>query len=296
MDSFSISDLAQYSGIKSHTIRIWEKRYNALKPHRSSGNTRYYDSRQLRRLLNISALLDADYRVSELCTMSDEGLRLLSQQVLISKTPAPTEYFISQLIAAALSYDELQFVNIFSHCLLRYGLRDTYTQVLYPTLHRIGLMWLTDSLPTANEHFISNLIRQKLFTASDTLPLAKPGSPLWILFLPENEFHEIGLLLASYLIRLSGQRVIYLGGNVPESAIRAAVKDLKPENILLSFVHHDLIINIQKYIDRLRKDMPVNKIWIAANPELSYQLKAGKRIRFLGSAEELALSLEQETV
>src|SRR5664279_2768281 len=296
MDSFSISELARYSGIKSHTIRIWEKRYDALKPHRSSGNTRYYDSRQLKRLWNISALLDADYRVSELCAMSDEGLKSLSQQVLHAKTPAPTEYFISQLIAAALTYDEPLFVNIFSHCLLRYGLRDTYTQVLYPTLNRIGLMWLTDSLPTSNEHFISNLIRQKLFTAIDSLPPARPGSPLWILFLPENEFHEIGLLLANYLIRLSGHRVIYLGGNVPESAVRVAVRDLHPENILLSFVHHDLIINIQKYIDRLKSDMPVSKIWVAANPDLSYQLKAGKRIQFLGSAEDLVKNLFQHAV
>ncbi len=296
MDSFSISELAQYSGIKSHTIRIWEKRYKALKPDRSLGNTRHYDSRQLKRLLNISALLDSDYRVSELCSMSDENLSSLNQKILQAKTPATSEYFISQLIAAALTYDEPQFVNIFSHCLLRYGMRDTYTQVLYPTLNRIGLMWLTDSLPTANEHFISNLIRQKLFTAIDSLPPAKSDSPGWILFLPENEFHELGLLLANYLIRLSGQRVIYLGGNVPESSVRTAVKELNPENILLSFVHHDLVINIQKYLDRLRKDLPVNKIYVAANPELFYQLKAGKKIQFLGSAEDLATNLAQQAV
>jgi len=291
MDSFSISELEQYSGIKSHTIRIWEKRYQALSPNRSSGNTRQYDSRQLKRLLNISGLLDSGYRVSELCTMSDEVLRSLSSKMLVAKTPAPTEYFISQLISAALTYDESQFVNIFSHCLLRYGMRDTYTQVLYPALNRIGLMWLNDTLSTANEHFISNLIRQKLFTAIDSLPPAKPGSPLWILFLPENEFHEIGLLLAYYLIRLSGQRVIYLGGNVPKSSVRSAVKDLKPDNLLLSFVHHDLVLNIQNYIDRLRKDSPVNKIFVAANPELFYQLKPGKKIQFLGSAEELGAHL-----
>jgi len=291
MDSFSISELAQYSGIKSHTIRIWEKRYDALKPSRSLGNTRYYDSRQLKRLLNISALLDSDYRVSELCTMPDEVLKSLNRKILQAKKPAPAEYFISQLISAALTYNEPQFVNIFSHCLLRYGMKDTYTQVIYPTLNRIGLMWLNDSLPTSNEHFISNLIRQKLFTAIDSLTPAKPDSPLWILFLPENEFHEIGLLLANYLIRLSGQRVIYLGGNIPESSVRIAVKDLNPENLLLSFVHHDTIINIQKYIDRLRKDLPVNKIYVAANPELFYQLKAGKKILFLDSAEDLVMNL-----
>lgn len=296
MDSFSISDLSQYSGIQSHTIRIWEKRYDALKPHRSSGNTRYYDSVQLKRLLNISALLKADYRVSDLCTMSDEDLKSLSQQILQAKKPAPNEYFVSQLISAALTYDESLFDSIFSHCLLKYGVKDTYTGVLYPALNRIGLLWLTDALPTSNEHFVSNLIRQKLYTAIDSLAPAKPGSPLWVLFLPENEFHEIGLLLANYLIRLSGQRVIYLGGNMPESSVRSAVKDLHPENIFLSFVHHDLITNIQKYLDRLKRDIPVSKIWVAAHPDLCYQLKAGKRIQLLGSAEDLARMLGEQHV
>ena len=296
MDSFSISELAQYSGIKSHTIRIWEKRYRALEPNRSSGNTRHYDSEQLKRLLNISGLLDSDYKVSELCTMPDEKLKALSRKMLDVTTPAPTEYFVSQLIAAALTYDEPQFVNIFSHCLLRYGLKGAYLHVLYPALTRIGLMWLNESLPTANEHFISNLIRQKLFTAIDSLPPPKPGSPTWILFLPENEFHEIGLLLAYYLIRLSGQRVVYLGGNVPELSLRAAVKDLRPENLLMFFVHHDLPGNIKKYLDKLSKDLKVKRIYVAANRGLADQVKSGKKVDFLTSVEELDQQLSDYRV
>src|SRR3954469_1931231 len=124
MNSFSISELAQYSGIKPHTIRIWEKRYAALKPDRSSGNTRHYDSRQLKRLLNISALLDSEYKVSELCAMSDQRLNELNQKILLGNSAARAEYFISQLITAALAYDEQTFANIFSHCLLKYGLKD----------------------------------------------------------------------------------------------------------------------------------------------------------------------------
>ncbi len=195
MDSFSISELAQYSGIKSHTIRIWEKRYDALRPDRSAGNTRHYNGKQLKRLLNISSLLDTDYKVSELCAMPDEKLKALHASRFDTAIPVQEEYFVLQLISAALTFDELQFVHVFSHCVLRYGLKDTYMLVLYPALNRIGLMWLSDSLPTASEHFISNLIRQKIFTGIDSLPPAKPGKHSWILFLPENEFHEIGLLM-----------------------------------------------------------------------------------------------------
>jgi MerR family transcriptional regulator, light-induced transcriptional regulator len=291
MNSFSISELAQYSGIKSHTIRIWEKRYRALRPRRSSGNTRSYDSAQLRRLLNISSLLDSEYKISELCAMPDDELMSLHNTKLNTALPAPTDYFVSQLIASALTYDEPQFINIFSHCLLRFGLKDAYTRVLYPALYRIGLMWLNDTLPTANEHFISNLIRQKLFTAIDALPPPKAASPVWVLFLPENEFHEIGLLMAYYLIRLSGQRVIYLGANVPELSLQTAVKDLKPDHLLMFFVHHDQAGNIKKYTDRISSDLKVKNIYIAAKPELAGELKSGKKLHILNSMDDLSVLL-----
>jgi MerR family transcriptional regulator, light-induced transcriptional regulator len=296
MDNFSIADLARYSGIKPHTIRIWEKRYRALKPTRSIGNTRHYDTAQLKRLLNISGLLDTEHKVSELCSMTDEQLMALNNKFLTHTEPAPADYFISQLVSAALTYNESQFANIFSHCLLRYGMRDTYMQVLFPALVRVGMMWLTDAIPVANEHFISNLIRQKLFTAIDSLPPPKPESASWILFLPENEFHEIGLLLASYLIRLSGQKVIYLGGNLPELSLKAAVKDLKPDFLLLFLVHRDQTRNIQKYVEQLGKTPLVKKIYIAANNTVTQQLKPGNKIRFLGSANELQQFIESHVV
>src|SRR5664279_2697270 len=296
MDSFSISDLSRYSGIKQHTIRIWEKRYHALKPGRSSGNTRNYDSTQLKRLLIIAGLLKSDFKVSELCAMTDEKLYELSAQMQQVAIPAPSEYFISQLISSALTYDESQFVNIFSHCLLRYGIKETYVQVLYPALIRIGLMWLNDALPTANEHFVSNLIRQKLFTAIDALPMAKPDRPAWVLFLPEDEFHDIGLLLAHYLIRLSGQRVIYMGGNVHESSVRAAVDEIKPENLLLFFVRENIPGDIKKYLTRLIRDLKVKEIHVAVDGRLAYQLRTMKRIHFLGSMESLSQYLTGQDV
>lgn len=287
MNSFSISDLARYSGVKPHTIRIWEKRYSALTPNRTKGNTRNYDSGQLKRLLNITAMLDSDYKVSELCMMTDEELKSLHGKILNLETAASQEYFVSQLIASALTFDEPQFVQVFSHCLLRFELKKTYLQVLYPALSRIGLMWLNDSLPAANEHFISNLMRQKLFTAVDCLPLPKPDSRTWILFLPENEFHEIGLLLAYYLIRLSGEKVIYLGGNVPELSLKTAIKEVKPDNLLMFLVHEDFQENIIKYLDRLSKDLNVKRIYVAANHKLTTQLKSPKNVFCLKSVEEL---------
>ncbi len=145
MNYFSISQLARYSGIKPHTIRMWEQRYNALTPNRSEGNTRYYDNKQLRRLLNIASLLESDYKVSELCKMPDKKLFSLVEE-LPNKTADNdiNEFFVLQLVSAGMSYDEVSFDKIFSHCLLKYGIKEAYIKVIYPMLHRVGIMWTTN--------------------------------------------------------------------------------------------------------------------------------------------------------
>ena len=287
MDKFSISQLALFSGIKPHTIRIWEQRYNALRPERSEGNTRYYNNSQLRRLLNIVSLMESGPKVSELCTMSDQELFGRIEQLYKEGPQENSAYYITQLIEAATRYDETHFVYIFSHCLLKYGVRDTYTRVIYPLLLRIGIMWASDTLPTGYEHFITNLIRQRLFTAIDALPPPRMGSDSWILFLRENEFHEIGLLFAHYLIRHSGRRSIYLGANVPLHSITAAFKHTRSDNALLFFVHRVMPEDAQDYIKELVKQLPERKIYVAGNPELVEVLKNNRKINVLSSVEKL---------
>jgi DNA-binding transcriptional MerR regulator len=289
LNFFSISQLQQFSGIKAHTIRIWEQRYKALKPNRSDGNTRYYDNSQLKRLLNIVSLLESDYKVSELCSMSDEKLfNLLGEQLKNSSiSNEADQYFVSQLIAAGIGYDEPHFEKIFSTCLLRFGIKDTYIKVIYPMLARIGLMWSNDTIPPAQEHFISNILRQKLFSAIDSLPPAKSGQEPWLLFLPENEFHEIGLLFAHYLIRLSGRKVIYLGTNVPLDSLKTAVKDISPVHLLFFLVHHDMPTDSQKYLNTLNKSFGKTKIHLSGNPKLISQLKTVKEIDWIQSVKDL---------
>jgi MerR family transcriptional regulator, light-induced transcriptional regulator len=287
MNLFSISQLGRYSGIKPHTIRAWEKRYKAFRPNRSTGNTRYYDSKQLRRLLNISSLLNSGYKVSELCGMTDEKLHQLMENFFISSASETEEYFISQLIAAALSYDEVHFEKIFSHCLLRYKLKNTYLLVLMPMLVRIGLMWKCDKASATHEHFISNLLRQKLFTAVDCLPPASSGAEKWMLFLPENEFHELGLLLAYNLIRLSGQKAVYLGPNVPWGALKNAAQEIMPDRILFFMIHHDATRSTQKYIADLTANFAGSNIYGAGDFKFPKLLGIGKKFQWLQSVEDL---------
>jgi DNA-binding transcriptional MerR regulator len=287
MNLFSISQLGRYSGIKPHMIRAWEKRYKAFCPNRSKGNTRYYDSKQLRRLLNISSLLNAGYKVSELCGMPDDKLKRLMETFYVSSANETEEYFISQLIAAALSYDEVHFEKIFSHCLLRYKLKNTYLLVLMPMLVRIGLMWKCDKASATHEHFVSNLLRQKLFTAVDSLPPADTDADKWLLFLPENEFHELGLLLAYNLVRLSGQKAIYLGPNVPWGALQNASQEIMPDRILFFMVHHDASRSTQRYIADLDASFSGKSIYGAGDMKYPSLLGSAKKFRWLQSVEDL---------
>ena len=289
MNVFSISQLQQYSGIKAHTIRIWEQRYDALQPHRSEGNTRYYDNSQLRRLLNIVSLMGAGYKVSELCKMTDEKLfRILDEQLKNNLPKDETsEHFTTQLIAAGITFDEAHFEKIFSHCLLRFGIKNTYTRVVYPLLLRIGLMWANDTIAPAQEHFISNMLKQKIFSAIDALPPPKSSANSWLLFLPENEFHEIGLLLSYYLIRQAGKKAIYLGSNLPLATLEATVKQISPAHLLFFLVHQNMPEEIQSYLRFLKKKFRNTKIHLAGNEKLIRHLKTGKEINWIQSVDEL---------
>lgn len=289
MNLFSISQLEQFSGIKAHTIRMWEKRYNALTPTRSVGNTRYYNNVQFRRLLNIVSLMHKEYKVSELCSMPDDKLFEIIEKDLTSKSPhdGRIDYYISQLLAAGMSFDELYFEKIFANCLLRYDLKNVYVNIIYPMLARIGLMWSNDSIPPAQEHFISNLIRQKISAAIDLLPPPKSSENSWLLFLPENEFHEIGLLFSHYILKSAGKKVFYLGSNLPIETISNTIKEIRPSNLLLFLVHHDNAVNIEQYLNSLVKNFKTTQVFLSGNEKLIQQLKTGKSVSYLRTVEEL---------
>jgi DNA-binding transcriptional MerR regulator len=295
MNLFSISQLSNFSGIKPHTIRIWEQRYNALSPGRSEGNTRYYDNDQLRRLLNIVSLVQANYKISEISTMSDKKLfELLEQRLRPSEENIDThEYFILQLIAAGMNFDEINFDKLISHCLVKYGVEGSYLKVIYPMLKRIGLMWATNLILPAAEHFISNIIRQKLFTLIDSLPAGNDKKNSWLLFLPENEFHEIGLLFSHYLIRKEGFKSVYLGSNVPLQSVVEAAAITNPDNLLLFLTHNDSKEVLGEYMNDLGRRFKNKNIKIAADAKQLQSIKLNKNFEVLSSMENLQLVLSE---
>ncbi len=231
---YHIVDLEKLSGIKAHTIRIWEKRYQLIEPHRTETNIRQYDDMQLKKLLNVASLLNNGYKISEVAKLSLTELR---QEVLkISDyTKDNNEHIINDLTLAMMQYDEVGFDKCISTAVLKFGLLDTMLHIIYPFLNKVGLMWSIDNTMPAQEHFTSHLIKQKLLSAIDSLPHAT-SKELYLLFLPENEFHEIGLLLSHYILRTKGIRTIYLGQNVPIANIEASIKQIQPTHLLTMII------------------------------------------------------------
>jgi MerR family transcriptional regulator, light-induced transcriptional regulator len=289
MQYYSISDLEKLSGVKAHTIRIWEQRYKALKPNRSQGNVRYYDDEQLRKLLNVVSLAETGKKISELFAMSEADINaLIQEQIEITKLSASQfEYFISQMIIAGSNYDETGFEKLFSASLVRYGMRNTYTHIIYPTLFRVGLIWGKDEINPAQEHFLSNLIKQKIHASIDGLSFPANDKKCWLLFLPKGETHDIGLLFGNYLIRSAGQKTIYLGSDVPLDSLKSSVDDNRPTDLFFFFIRNRSEEEAQEYINELNTLDKNVTIHIAGNTKLISHLKLEKQTNWIQSVDEL---------
>ena len=289
MEQFSISQLGHFSGIQPHTIRMWEQRYGALTPSRSKGNTRYYDNTQLKRLLNIVSLLDSSHKVSVLCGLSDEKLSemVLAKQKDLSNSP--DQLLINQMILAGMTYDENYFDKIFSQAVIRFGMEETYSRLINPLLIKLGMLWCTNILPPAQEHFLTSMIKIKLSVAIDSLPNGTENSETWLLLLPENEFHEIGLLWAYYLIRKSGKKVVYLGVSTPVGSLIEALENVKPQNVLIFMIQGESTYTINGYIEHVLPGFKGTNFCIAGGG--SKEIK-DKKIKLFKTEKELESFLQ----
>lgn len=214
--SYSISDLEKLSGIKAHTIRIWEKRYGIVIPRRTETNIRYYTSEDLKRLLNISLLNQHGYKISDISGMSPEEL---SNQVA-SVAMAHSDNREKRLLLSLLEMDEPLFTKVFGDVVDEEGFEGAMVKVVFPFFHQIGIMWQVGTINPAQEHFFSNLVRAKIIAATDALTSPDDDeAAAVILFLPEDELHEIGLLFYNYAFRKRGYKTIYLGQSVPYESL-----------------------------------------------------------------------------
>jgi DNA-binding transcriptional MerR regulator len=212
--AFTIKDLENISGIKAHTIRIWEKRYNLLTPERTDNNIRHYSSENLQKLLNVTLLNSNNFKISKIALMSNDTIKIKARELAFNK--AVNDEALNSLKLSMFQFDKVLFNNTYNVLLHKKTFREVFNQVFIPFLNEIGLLWQTDTLLPAHEHFISNLISQKIQINIEKLEYTIPNSKTtYVLFLPENEIHELGLMYLNYELALRGFSTIYLGQSLP---------------------------------------------------------------------------------
>jgi DNA-binding transcriptional MerR regulator len=285
---YSITELEKYSGIKAPTIRVWEQRYNLLTPHRTQTNIRYYDDQQLKHLLNVAALVRSGMRISVICKLSEgEFTAKLKDKLADQLKENVYARQINSLIMAGLTYDEEEFHRTFAECMMRYGLEVTYVNILFTVLKRAGLMWSTRAMDIGQKRYITNLVRQKLYTAADNLTAPKPDAKKWVLFLPESETQDIGLLYTNFLIRQYGNKVYYLGQQIPLDDLAASIEQITPNHILTFIKLESQIDWAQNYAktigERFRHYNPI----VAGHPKIIGALKKPPFVHLLDRPEQL---------
>jgi len=232
---FTIKDLENLSGIKAHTIRIWEKRYQLLTPERTSGNIRYYDTKNLQKLLNVSLLNNNNYKISKIANLSEDSIILIARE--LANKNALIDDSINSFKMSMFSFDQALFNQTYNQLLINKTFRDVFKEVFIPFLDHIGLMWQTNTLTPAHEHFISNLISQKIQINIEKIQqnLLVDDSQVFVLFLPENEIHELGLMYLNYELSLRSKKTIYLGQSIPLDNLNSLVAMFPKINFISSF-------------------------------------------------------------
>ena len=286
MSNYSIKDLEQLSGIKAHTLRIWEQRYNIINPKRTDTNIRTYDDKDLKLVLNISLLKDHNYKISEIAKLS---LEQLSKEVLtISDKQLNYPDQIHALTIAMIDIDEERFEKIMSTNILQFGFENMMINIIYPFLSRIGTLWITGSIGPAQEHFITNLIRQKIVVAIDG-QIIKPTSESkkYILYTPEGEFHEMQLLFANFILRARNNKVIYLGQSMPFSELEFICKHHKPDCLFTVITSTPGQDDIPQYINKLGNTFPDLKILLTGYQVIGQGLDLPKNTEVVSNVRQL---------
>ncbi len=264
MAVYSIRELEKLSGIKAHTIRIWEKRYNLIEPHRTQTNIRYYTDIDLKKILNVAVLNRQGIKISNIARLNDDELK--EEIIRVSNSTQSNENIVDSLIISMIELDDYKLNGIIDKLISKIGLKDTVIGVLYPFLHKIGILWQAGDVNPVQEHFVSHLIRQKIIGAIDRLPNTfNPEAKRFILLLPEGEWHEIALLLAHYLLRESEHEVIYLGQSVPYSDVLATGATKEFDYIFVSNTTSPSELDFVTFLKDLGGAFPEKKILFSSS-------------------------------
>jgi len=254
MNAYTIKDLENLSGIKAHTIRIWEQRYSFLKPQRTKTNIRYYSNQELKSFLNVSLLYKYGFKISLIDKMNDQQMK--ERIISLSQAEAQQEKIVNELIQYMIELDLDQLEGLLDDFIRIRGIDKTITQIIFPFLERIGILWLTNHIHPTQEHLISNIIRQKLIVGIECAISHVFINKTILLFLPEGEHHELGLLYIYYQLKCRGVRVIYMGSNTPLVDIAFVCKCKNPDHLYTHLTCITENFSLEKFLSQLRHHIP----------------------------------------
>jgi DNA-binding transcriptional MerR regulator len=258
---FTIKEFETLSGIKAHTIRIWEQRYRFLKPTRTSTNIRRYTNEELKTFLTVALLNKYGYKISKIDEMRPDQRNI--EVLSLPESEAQSEHIVNELISCMVALESERFEQILQGHIVQHGIYNSIKVIIFLFLNKTGVLWQTGRINPAHEHIVSNIIRQKLVAAIDKLPQPSKNKSLFLLLLPEGEYHELGLLLVSYLLKQKELPVIYLGANVPLKDANYVVNIKSPYYLYFHLTSSPPRLNFQKFISNLCNSNPQCKILLS---------------------------------
>tara|TARA_B100000941_G_scaffold25016_1_gene14967 strand:+ start:989 stop:1912 length:924 start_codon:yes stop_codon:yes gene_type:complete len=253
--SFSIKNLETISGIKAHTIRIWEKRYKLLSPERTDTNIRKYSLKSLKKLLSVTLLYKSGFKISKIAKKNDKEIKSLVNEISI-KSHSETRY-INSIKLSMIGFDNKLFNKTFDDILSKYNFEFAYMRVFLPLMRELGILWQTESISTSHEHFITNLIKQKIHVQTESLKFKNWSNynKTFVLFLPENEFHELSILFLNYILLLHGMKTIFLGQSIPSEDLVDILNNEEAYHFLSFFTVEPNKNEIFNYMDNFEKKL-----------------------------------------
>jgi DNA-binding transcriptional MerR regulator len=288
--SFTIRELESLSGIKAHTIRIWEQRYHFLKPSRTLTNIRTYSNEELKTLLSVALLNKYGFKISRIDQMDPE---LREKAILqLRDEDARHEHLVNEMIGYMIDLNSMEFESLLGKHIAQYGIDRTITEIIFYFLEKVGILWQTNRILPVQEHIVSSIIRQKIVSAIDHLPFVSGTENNFLLFLPEDEHHEMGLLFVYYLLRKKGIPVIYLGANVPLKDVEYLLKIRSISNIYLHLTSYPKMHNFSKFLSALSSYSANSSVLISGSVAQSYHKTLPSNIRLLKNFSEVNSLIE----
>ena len=270
-NNFSIKNLEHLSGIKAHTIRIWEKRYNLFEPERTNTNIRLYNLENLQKLLNVTLLYNNGYKISKIASLSPQEINENVHKLTINKNA--DDWSIGLFKLAMINFDQRLFTKNFNDLLEQFSFSEIFKNVFVPLMNELGVLWQTNSISPSHEHFITSLVKQKIHAMCEDLQQksTRRTDRRFVLFLPDNEIHELGLLYLQYEVLNNGFQCVFLGQSVPIESLSNLIDIGEPITFISYFTIEPAQDKIESYLNTFNSEIIENidsELWI-----LGYQVQ-----------------------